>query len=143
MLGLGGDYGFSNVGGSDARIIEIWLEQHSRRQPRFVHGKVPHGQETLASHLGRDNAVVPLLSHVRISLLNVERSKSVPVVLDGAQGYGCMTKGSARLGALFWASGDGIAIFDEPILEVASTEPCKLLLIETLEREVGQPEQVR
>lgn len=142
-LGLGGDYGFSNVGGSDTRIVEIWLEEDSRSQPRFVHGKVPHGQGILASHLGQDTPVVPLLSHVRLSLLNFERSQSAPVVLDGRHGYGCVTQGSARIGGTSCQSGDGFAILDEPVLEVNATAPCKLLLIETLDREAGQPEQVR
>lgn len=49
---------------------------------------------------------------------NVERSKSVQVVLDGGHGYGCVTQGSTSLGALSCASGDGIAILDELVLEV-------------------------
>lgn len=138
-MGLGGDYGFSNAGGSDTRIIEIWLEQDSRSPPRFVHSKVPHDRVIFASPRDRDTPVVPLRSQVRLSLLHFKPNQAVSIDLDGGPSYGCVTEGSALIGGISCESGDGIAILNEPVLEVIAAPQCKLLLIETLDRGARLP----
>lgn len=133
--GSGIDHAIRAAAPYDLRSVQIWLQPHRvNAAPRHGIGSSCSaervGLQVLASGDG-DEGAWPLLADARVSVARLQEGETLPLRLASRRrAWLQVVRGALDVGSLLAASGDGVAISDEPLLAIRSRCSSELLLIE-------------